>query len=205
MSTSTPTLALVKPDPSAVGDYTDIDVLNSNSDKVDAAILADRGRLTAIETPLVPLALSVPIRVRKTADETRTNTTAGINDAELFFNVVANAEYEIDANIVCIAPNAGGAGGITTFFRFPAISYCVGFFTSTFILGSVGAMDLIDFAQAATVAPANGSATAGVLRLKLYIKPTANGTFNFGFTQFSASATSTTVKAGSFLVARRIA
>lgn len=209
MSTTTPNLNLTKPDGTPAGDYVDVAVLDTNFDLIDTAIGNDRTRLTSLENTVTnnPAAIANPIRVRKLADEPVTNSTAVQNDDELLFAMVANIEYEVD--IMLKVKNLGGAfGGFQCTFTFPAVTYCELHATSGGSqLQQPTALSISSGSAGFIVLPAQMTANYFSIKIKAFIKPTANGNFQLQWAQNVAAGggNGTVVGAGSFLVARRVA
>jgi hypothetical protein len=207
MSTLTPTLGLAKPDGTNVGDYVDVSVLDTNFDLIDSAVAADRVRLTAAENSIAAavVPLTQPVKIRKPADETRTNTTALAADADFVgIALAAGLEYEID--LALKVKGGSGVGGFKLACTFPAsvptYAYCTA--TSTLVI-TQGITMLTGVAIIDNPAANSSSISFSTIRAKIYIKPNGAITFGVSWAQDVASATATTLGAGSELVVRRIA
>jgi hypothetical protein len=210
MSTTTPNLGLTKPDGSATGDLINVAVLNTNSDLIDAAVLADRNRLTALEISEAnsPVGLTLPLRARKPADETVTNSIIMQNDDDLVLALQANMDYEIDVMLKIRNPG-GAAGGFVGQFTFPASSYAEltaessGFGASN-VLNGTPATALASGAAVLQIAAISMSVNALCIKAKIYIRLTVAGNFQLQWCQFTANASGTIVGNNSMMVARRI-
>lgn len=207
MSTLTPTLSLIKPDPSAVGDYANIDDLNTNTDRIDAGVAADRVRLTNLESAFNPVTTAAPTIIRKTATENRQSNITPSQDLVLNVNVTAGIEYEIEYELVVSTTGSTG-GGLIIALQFPAMTYidhfyevppqgpiCSGSPTGTPVSGS----------PIITIVPANFPNGPIAVRFKVFCKPSASGQILLLWSQQSSNSNTTFMQASSFLVARRIA
>lgn len=142
--------------------------------------------------------------VRKTADETLTSSATYQADDHLFLPVVAGAVYKIDGFIVYQTPSAGGinlrmtgpAGtGLWTFF---AVSVSGG-------SADAGAIRTASGSNGAGTAYQGGSGSNMTALLRGTFLPTVSGTLQFEWAQNASNATSTIVRANSWLELMRVA
>lgn len=206
MSTLTPTISLIKPDPSAVGDYANIDDINTNSDRIDAAYQSDHLRLLNLESSLLNKPwLTNPVFKRKTAASNVINSTAYVADPDLVFTMAANVEYQVDVNLK--TSNQNGQGGFNFAFFFPAVA-----FAECFVVGGGG----VSSSAASALTLTSGGLAAGIAQavsgvgvemdFTVFIKPTAGGTFQLYFAQQVANMTQASfLNPGSTLLARVLA
>lgn len=145
--------------------------------------------------------------VRKAVDETITSSTSLQNDDELFLSVDANKTYEV---FFVATYNGATAGDISWRVTGPA--------SSTLTMPSIGIQqagagsgdDLTEaYNQALPVAQQYGALGTGILSPiywhGLIVVAGTAGTIQFQWAQNTSSGTATTVKAGSFMILRRVA
>jgi hypothetical protein len=166
-------------------------------------------RLTASKVQqIIDGLVGLTTKVVKAGDQTVTNSTVLVNDADLLFAVAANAEYDWDALVIYQAPT-GQDGKIA--WTAPAGATCD--WTSDGVdpavsSGVVAARNfepriLSDFALTGGIGA--GTSMAIRPRGRLVTIGTA-GTFRMQFAQSSSlAATSMIVKAASYLSIRRVA
>ena len=147
----------------------------------------------------------VPLYVRKTSDETRNSDTTVSNDDDLYLYVKANAIYNVRALLIVSGDTAGdmrlqwsGPSGAAFTWTLAGSNILM---SSQFDLRDWGGYDISTQPGPGTIGA--GSATLyrphGLLRTG-----TVGGVFRLTWAQFSSSATFTTVRAASFMIAHRI-
>lgn len=188
MGTLTPNYSLYKPAGSDfVNETTD---LNNNWDTIDT-------QLKAVSDSIRPIS-----KVRKTADQTVTNSTVFVPDNHLFLPVTANFVYSLEAYIQYLGP-ADPLGGIKFDWTGPA-----GFtidWTNFGVLG-VGVGTLTSYDVVAETAAggrfhgtANTSTTLSFHFAGTVVIAGTPGTLTLRWAQAAANATGTTVKTNSWL------
>lgn len=148
----------------------------------------------------------MPIRAFKPADVAIANSAVLVNDAALFVPVAANAEYEITVHIIY---TASATGLLQIGFAAPA--------SATFdwvVIGLANTVTASDSGSYTALARAVGDTknlgTAGastpvVVRVEgRLVTVGTSGNLNLKWAQAVSNSTGTTVKAGSFMVARQI-
>jgi hypothetical protein len=142
--------------------------------------------------------------VRKTADETVTNSAAYQNDDHLVVPVVANGVYQVDGYIVY---QTASAAGINLRMTGPTGT---GLWTFTGLSASGGTNDTATM-RAATGTNGSGTALLGgasgniSASLRGTFTPTASGNLQFEWSQNAANVTGTIVRANSWLALTRVA
>lgn len=147
----------------------------------------------------------VPLYVRKTSDEVRGSDTTLSNDDDLYLYVKANAVYMVR---VFLLINGDSAADMRLQWSAPAgasftwtLASSNNGMSSQFDLRDWGGYDLTTQPGPGTIGTGSNVAYRphGLLRTG-----TVGGVFRLTWAQFASSATFTTVKAGSFIVAHRI-
>lgn len=137
-----------------------------------------------------------PITARKTIDESLQNNTMQ-DDNELAVVLDANATYRIAADIIS---NSGTTPDISYAWSIP--SGAGGLWTVTALVSSALYLGVLTWAQTAAV---DGTAADNFHRLEGVMVTSSAGTLQFRWAQTTTTATNTTVKANSLLVATRVA
>lgn len=156
---------------------------------------------------------SYALSVYKTADESVPNSVALQNDDHLFLPVVNGAVYTFELVVYVTGAGSATAGDFTHAWTFPGgtlyygaqgLTNSVAYGVST--TGSVNALTFINNTSPSS-AMSHGTPLTNITPIfgrGLYVC-TANGTLQLQWCQRAVSATPTTVKTGSHLLAHRIA
>lgn len=155
----------------------------------------------------------LPIRAFKNSDQGVSNATTGttlVNDAGLIVPVAASAEYEIAGLLKYTAAGGSGAGQFKIGWTAPTSATFDWLGIGLVVNGTAGttgsiAMDASIVSDARSYGAA-GTGTAAMVRITGRLATSVTpGNLQLQFAQVTASASSTTMKLGSFLVARQIA
>lgn len=145
--------------------------------------------------------------VRKTGDETVTSNTTVQNDDHLVLAVAANRTYEVSGSIMYA--DGAGSGRLKAGFTAPA--------SATFDWLADGLIDTDTTASAASIWRitntisdtrncGTGTTETDVMRIYgLLITSASSGNLQFQWAQVASDGTATTVKTGSWLLARPVA
>ena len=144
-----------------------------------------------------------PIFARKTADETVTNATTGAtlqNDDELFVSVAASTVYRFECNLGITTPTTTDFKCLFTFPSGLTMKY-------TLICTTAGAGALYPFNldQTTTVTIEGNASAQGAVFQGIIIVGSTAGTLQLQWAQGTATASNTTVSAGSYLMLTKVA
>jgi hypothetical protein len=138
---------------------------------------------------------SLNVYIRKASDETVNNSSTLQNDDDFQFPIVSGEQWEIDL-ILSISD------GNNPTYDIKAIWAGVTLTQHLFYYGKSGSSAVNGSASGELLLDLNTSASIIVLRSIIFA--TSTGTLAFQWAQNSATATNTTIKAGSLMIARRI-
>lgn len=167
--------------------------------------------MSALFTPLAGqeltaanLAQLIPVTAVKLSDVAQVTSTTLVNDAALFIPVAANAIYEVSMFIIY---TQGTVGLLNMGFTGPTAATFD--WTAVGLAASVTGADNGSYvSQARTIADTRmvgGFTTNCTCRIEgRLVTSSTSGTLNFQWAQSVGSATGTTVKKGSFMIARQI-
>lgn len=152
-----------------------------------------------IATAAVANTWFLPAAAFKTGDTSRTSTTAVASDPDLAISLLAGATYEISLNLGQQASSGGTSPGLKCSFSVPGtptawsgITWIHTSLVPTFEeLGTPWSGTLFSDADLPILA-------AGIIQVP------SNGSLAFQWAQNSSSPTATIVRAGGYLIARRI-
>lgn len=149
--------------------------------------------------------------IRKTSNESVSNTTTVQDDDQLFFTPILNTDYWITMYIIYDGPGPSPteadlkiSWSVPTGSTFDYISDAI---------TSLATGGVYDVSRTAQIAPAGGTPGAGTLGTGspavalvkgLFRMGSTAGTFRFRWAQITANATAVTVRANSCLIARRL-
>lgn len=144
-----------------------------------------------------------PIFARKTVDETVTNATTGTtlqNDDELFVSVAASTVYRFECNLGISTPTTTDFKCLFTFPAGLTMKY-------TLVCTTAGAAALFPFNldQTTTVTIEGNAAVQGAVFTGIIIVGATAGTLQLQWAQGTATASNTTVQAGSYLTLQKMA
>lgn len=168
----------------------------------DSRITVNEGQIAA-NSAAITLINAKTLFVRKTADETVTNSVAYQSDDELFLSVVAGRIYKVEGYI---AYNTPASTGINLRMTGPTG-------TGNWNFLSLSGGGTTDTGQVRMSTSPNGTGTArttsaAAVDIAAYIRgtfaPTVSGTLQFEWTQNAANASPTTVRANSWLELTRV-
>lgn len=146
-----------------------------------------------------------PLIANKTSDQSVTSSTALVNDTALVVTLAASQTYLITMEVFWLPINNSTTPGLKFGWSIPSGS------TYTYRLSY---MNQAGSAALTSVATTGASATLPGPALAVYapfsvvgtiVMSTTPGNFQYQFAQANTSATSTTIKAGSILIAERTA
>lgn len=151
--------------------------------------------------------------VRKTSNESVTNSTTVQDDDHLFFTPILNTDYWITMYVVYEGPGPDPTvttGDLKISWSVPTGS-TFDYVSDAIISGATGGV--YDVSRTAQIAPAGGTPGAGTLGAGnpavalvkgLFRMGSTAGTFRFRWAQISANASAVTVRSNSVLIARRL-
>jgi len=173
----------------------------------DARITANEGNITSNSANIATLLARLPILARKTADQAVTNTTTYADAADLVVAVTAGNTYKVEGFFVYTTLTAAGINlkltgptGTGTW-NFATLSGGGSTDTGT-VRYSMSSNGVGTSRTGGTASVGAGNELTGYVRG--IFQPTANGSLQFAFTQNSANATATTLKANSWLELTRM-
>jgi hypothetical protein len=137
-----------------------------------------------------------PVSARKTIDESLQNNTLQ-NDDELFVSLEANATYRITADLI---NNSGTTPDISFAWSIP--SGATGAWTITALVGGALYLGTLTWANTAAI---DGTGADNLSQVVGTMVTTNAGTLQLRWAQTTTTASNTTVKANSLLVATRVA
>jgi hypothetical protein len=144
----------------------------------------------------------VPVSAVKPSDQSVTSSTVLVNDTALVIPVQANRSYEVEVFMVWTGVASNATPGLKYDFTLPAAATFSNFAEMGYAAGAFA----FNIASAGTpTSYASGAATSPNIARGLLVVGVNAGNFQLQVAQGISSATSTTMKAGSFIVARAIA
>lgn len=185
-----------------------------NSD--DSLVISADGSIKASSINLAGQAVYLPTIVRKSADQTVTNSAVSISDTHLRFTAVAGATYLVEAVLLCQVSGGSTASdfqvgwsvpsGSTSFTgRGPELAIVAGTTTSGVAQGEWAALIGSGTSTLKYGLNSTAGATTGIEVMGTFVCGVTGGTVAVLWSQAAAVAgVTTTVKAGSFLRATRI-
>jgi hypothetical protein len=164
--------------------------------------------LTTIAAEATFAERALPLVVRADDDEVLTSSAAVHDDAELFVAVAADATYEVASHIIYDGPGIGADGAdFRIGWSCPGATF---HWTPSGLISNAGGSTAAFHHGAATlgstaIVGATNIGTALVATPSGILATTSAATFRFRWAQGIATASSTTRRAGSTLILRRIA
>lgn len=146
----------------------------------------------------------VPLVAIKASDQSVTSSTVLVNDTALLLPLAANASYEVWLEGFWFPVNGSATPGLTFAFTAPAGATFTYSQVTSDGAGKAVVVDLSLAGDTGKLAAASGPFSPLSIHGICVMSSTA-GNLQYQFTQNLSSATSTTMKAGSFITARRIA
>lgn len=145
----------------------------------------------------------VPIAAYKSADQTVTSSTTLVNDSALAITIQASSVYNVEMYI----EYEGGVQGSSDLKFTWTLPNVTTFHYTNLRVNTSGqiATGMMQFGSDTVVAATNGSTRNGIMLKGVIFGATSSGVVQWRWAQNTSSGTGTTVHAGSYLLANRIA
>jgi hypothetical protein len=158
--------------------------------------------LAGVDFTADALTYMLPLVAVKPTDQTVTSSTVVVSDTALFLPVLPSSKYEIDLVMTWTGVASNATPGLKYDFTLPAGATFANFTSMGYAAGAFA----FNIENAGTPASyASGATTSNHLVRGLLVVGVTAGNFQLQWAQGISSATSTVMKANSFLTARRIA